>query len=80
MILVQKNDKNYIIMEAWCFEVNEETFATFLTRDNFAELAYHEIYRPKGELKQIAENTTEGAIVIHDNAEFKKLMNSYMKG
>lgn len=67
-------------MEAWCFEVNEETFAPFLTRDNFAELAYHEIYKPKGELKQIAENTTEGAIVIHDNVEFKKLMNAYTKG
>lgn len=66
-------------MEAWCFEVNDETFATFLTRDNLAELAYHEICRPKGDIKKIAENTTDGAIIIHDNAEFKKIMNSHTK-
>ena len=78
MRLVQSNGKNYIIMEAWRFEVNDETFATFLTRNNLAELAYRETYRPKGELKQIAENTTEGAIIIHDNTEFKKIMNTYL--
>ena len=77
MKLIQSSGKNYIIMEAWCFEVNDETFATFLTRDNFAELAYHETCRPKGEVKHIAENTLEGAIVIHDNAEFKKIMNIF---
>ena len=79
MKLIQSSVKNYIIMEAWCFEVNDETFATFLTRDNFAELAYHEIGRPKGEVKHIAENTTDGAIIIHDNAEFKKIMSSHTK-